>query len=76
MLATFFGSFGLFYLNASLLQYGRGYTVLRTGTAILPLALPLLVSTTRSSPPSSPAPKPRSESALWSPWSPARWSRP
>ncbi len=43
MLVTFFGSFGLFYINASLLQYERGYSVLRTGFAILPLAVPLLI---------------------------------
>ncbi|WP_375490836.1 MFS transporter [uncultured Jatrophihabitans sp.] len=43
MLVTFFGSFGLFYLNASLLQYGRGYSVLLSGVAILPLATPILV---------------------------------
>ena len=43
MLVTFFGSFGLFYLNASLLQYSRGYSVLQTGFGILPLAVPLLV---------------------------------
>ncbi|MFF0491471.1 MFS transporter [Nocardia sp. NPDC004068] len=42
MLVTFFGSFGLFYLNASLLQYGRGYPVLLTGLGVLPLSLPLL----------------------------------
>ncbi len=43
MLVTFFGSFGLFYLNASLLQYTRGYTVLQAGLSILPLAAPLLI---------------------------------
>ncbi len=43
MLVTWFGSFGLFYLNASLLQYGRGFTVLAAGLATLPLAIPILV---------------------------------
>ncbi|MEU6171180.1 MFS transporter [Streptantibioticus parmotrematis] len=43
MFVTFFGSFGLFYLNASLLEYGRGLSVLLTGVAILPLALPLVI---------------------------------
>jgi MFS family permease len=42
MLVTFFGSFGLFFLNASLLQYGRGYSVLQAGFGTLPLALPML----------------------------------
>jgi EmrB/QacA subfamily drug resistance transporter len=44
MLVTFFGSFGLFYVNASVLQYVRGYSVLLAGVAILPLALPLLIA--------------------------------
>ncbi|WP_236794971.1 MFS transporter [Amycolatopsis sp. GM8] len=43
MLVTWFGSFGLFYLNASLLQYGRGFTVLAAGFATLPIAIPILV---------------------------------
>jgi len=43
MLVTWFGSFGLFYLNASLLQYGRGYPVLAAGFATLPLAAPILI---------------------------------
>ncbi len=43
MLVTFFGSFGLFYLNASLLQYRYGYSVMQAGVAILPLALPMLL---------------------------------
>jgi len=42
MVVTFFGSFGLFYVNASLLQYGRGYSVLQAGLGTLPLAVPLL----------------------------------
>lgn len=43
MLVMFFGSFGLFYLNASLLQYGRGYSVLQAGLAIVPMTIPMLV---------------------------------
>ncbi|MFD4896873.1 MFS transporter [Streptomyces sp. NPDC058411] len=45
MTLTFFGSFGLFYVNASLLQYGRGYSVLEAGLGIIPLTVPLLVGT-------------------------------
>ncbi|MEE1736939.1 MFS transporter [Streptomyces sp. BE147] len=45
MTITFFGSFGLFYVNASLLQYGRGFSVLQAGLGIIPLTLPLLVGT-------------------------------
>jgi len=48
LLVTFFGSFGLFYLNASLLQYVRGYSVLQAGVAILPLAVPLLLLSRRT----------------------------
>jgi MFS family permease len=43
MLVTWFGSFGFFYLNASLLQYGRGFSVLAAGLSTLPLAVPILV---------------------------------
>ncbi|MET1073207.1 MAG: MFS transporter, partial [Umezawaea sp.] len=43
MSVMFFGSFGLFYVNASLLQYGRGYSVLQAGLGALPLAAPLLL---------------------------------
>ena len=43
MMTAFFGSFGLFYLNATLLQYGRGYSVLQTGLAIVPMTLPMLL---------------------------------
>lgn len=45
MTVIFFGSFGLFYVNASLLQYGRGFTVLQAGLGIIPLTLPLLLGT-------------------------------
>ncbi|PKT68928.1 MFS transporter [Streptomyces populi] len=47
MAITFFGSFGLFYVNASLLQYGRGFSVLQTGLGIVPLTVPLLLGTHR-----------------------------
>ncbi|MGW4804925.1 MFS transporter [Kitasatospora sp. NPDC004272] len=43
MFVMFFGSFALFYLNASLLQYGRGFSLPQTGVAILPLVLPMIV---------------------------------
>ena len=43
MLVAFLGMFGFFYLNASLLQYGRGFTVLQAGLGILPMAVPVLV---------------------------------
>ncbi|MER5496562.1 MFS transporter [Streptomyces sp. NPDC002561] len=45
MTLTFFGSFGLFYVNASLLQYGRGFSVLQAGLGVIPLTVPLLVGT-------------------------------
>ncbi|MFF5566337.1 MFS transporter [Streptomyces sp. NPDC012623] len=45
MTITFFGNFGLFYINASLLQYGRGFSVLQAGLGIIPLTVPLLVGT-------------------------------
>ncbi|MCX0246846.1 MFS transporter [Streptomyces drozdowiczii] len=45
MTVVFFGNFGLFYVNASLLQYGRGFSVLQTGLGIMPLTIPLLVGT-------------------------------
>lgn len=45
MLVVFFGMFGFFFLNASLMQYGRGYSVLRTGLAVLPMTVPLLAGT-------------------------------
>lgn len=43
ILVVFFGMFGFFYLNASLLQYGRGYSVLQAGLGVLPMTVPLLV---------------------------------
>ncbi|WP_328491709.1 MFS transporter [Streptomyces sp. NBC_00414] len=45
MTITFFGNFGLFYVNASLLQYGRGFSVLQAGLGIIPLTVPLLLGT-------------------------------
>nr|WP_237551783.1 MFS transporter [Streptomyces sp. SID8367] len=45
MTVVFFGNFGLFYVNASLLQYGRGFSVLQAGLGIIPLTVPLLVGT-------------------------------
>ncbi|GGF51329.1 MFS transporter [Marmoricola endophyticus] len=43
LVVLFFGSFGLFFLNASLLQYVHDFSTLGTGLAILPLAVPLLL---------------------------------
>lgn len=43
MLVTFFGSYGLFYLNASLLQYGRGYSTWQAGLAVVPVTVPLVL---------------------------------
>ena len=44
MLVVFFGMFGFFFLNASLLQYGRGFTVLQAGLGVLPMSAPLLIA--------------------------------
>ncbi|MBQ1442324.1 MAG: MFS transporter [Renibacterium sp.] len=44
MLIMFFGNFGLFYVNASVLQYSRGYSVLQAGLGILPTTIPVLLS--------------------------------
>ncbi|MEU1203958.1 MFS transporter [Nocardia sp. NPDC005825] len=43
MTAVFFGMFALFYVNASFLQYAKGFGVLRTGLGIIPLTLPVIV---------------------------------
>lgn len=43
MTAVFFGMFGLFYVNASFLQYGKGFGVLRTGLGIVPLTVPIVL---------------------------------
>ena len=43
MVVAFFGMFALFYVNASVLQYGRGFSALEAGLGILPLTLPLLL---------------------------------
>ena len=42
MVVSFFGMFALFFVNASFLQYGKGFSVLQTGLAIIPLTVPLL----------------------------------
>lgn len=41
----FFGMFAFFYVNASYLQFGRGFDVLTTGLSILPLAVPMMIGT-------------------------------
>lgn len=43
MTAVFFGMFALFYVNASFLQYGKGFSVLETGLGIIPLTLPVIM---------------------------------
>ncbi|MEV5833500.1 MFS transporter [Nocardia sp. NPDC052112] len=43
MTAVFFGMFALFYVNASFLQYGKGFGVLRTGIGIIPLTVPIIL---------------------------------
>ncbi|WP_091504821.1 MFS transporter [Amycolatopsis sacchari] len=43
MTVIFFGMFALFYVNASFLQYGKGFGVLLTGLGIVPLTLPVIL---------------------------------
>jgi MFS family permease len=43
MIAVFLGMFALFYVNASFLQYGMGFSVLQTGLGILPLTIPIIL---------------------------------
>ncbi|MEU3770836.1 MFS transporter [Amycolatopsis keratiniphila] len=43
MTAIFFGMFALFYVNASFLQYGKGFGVLPTGLGIIPLTVPVIL---------------------------------
>jgi MFS family permease len=43
MTAIFFGMFALFYVNASFLQYGKGFSVLATGLGIIPLTVPIII---------------------------------
>ncbi|MFE9322132.1 MFS transporter [Nocardia sp. NPDC052278] len=43
MTAVFFGMFALFYVNASFLQYGKGFGVLQTGLGIIPLTVPIIL---------------------------------
>jgi EmrB/QacA subfamily drug resistance transporter len=43
MVVSFFGLFALFYVNASFLQYGKGFSVLQTGLGIIPVTIPLLI---------------------------------
>jgi MFS family permease/uncharacterized protein YjeT (DUF2065 family) len=43
MTAIFFGMFALFYVNASFLQYGQGFSVLLTGLGIIPLTIPVIL---------------------------------
>ncbi|MEW2518461.1 MFS transporter [Actinacidiphila alni] len=50
MTAVFFGMFALFYVNASFLQYGKGFGVLRTGLGIIPLTVPIILGAQRVAP--------------------------
>ncbi|RSM59322.1 MFS transporter [Amycolatopsis sp. WAC 01376] len=43
MTTIFFGMFALFYVNASFLQYGKGFGVLLTGLGIIPLTVPVIL---------------------------------
>lgn len=43
MTAVFFGMFALFYVNASFLQYAKGFGVLGTGLGIVPLTVPIIL---------------------------------
>ncbi|WP_067538261.1 MFS transporter [Nocardia crassostreae] len=43
MTTVFFGMFALFYVNASFLQYGKGFGVLQTGLGIIPLTVPIIL---------------------------------
>jgi MFS family permease len=41
--AIFFGMFALFYVNASFLQYAKGFGVLGAGLGIIPLTVPIIL---------------------------------
>ncbi|RDI63643.1 MFS transporter [Nocardia pseudobrasiliensis] len=43
MTTVFFGMFALFYVNASLMQYGMGFGVLETGLGIIPASAPIML---------------------------------
>ena len=43
MTTIFFGMFALFYVNASFLQYAKGFGVLGTGLGIIPLTVPIIL---------------------------------
>ncbi|MRH90559.1 MFS transporter [Nocardia sp. SYP-A9097] len=43
MTAVFFGMFALFYVNASFLQYAKGFGLLQTGLGIIPLTIPIIL---------------------------------
>jgi len=45
LLVAFFGMFALFYVNASFLQYGKGFSVLETGLGIAPMTVAMLFGT-------------------------------
>lgn len=43
MTTVFFGMFALFYVNASFLQYAKGFGPLGTGLGIIPLTVPIIL---------------------------------
>ncbi len=43
MTTVFFGMFALFYVNASFLQYAKGFGVLWTGLGVIPLTVPVIL---------------------------------
>lgn len=48
ILVAFIGLFSLFYVNAQYLQYAQGFSVLKTGFAILPLGVGMVAGTRTS----------------------------
>jgi MFS family permease len=50
MMATFFGMFALFFVNAQYLQYGKSYSVIATGLGIAPMSVALLLVTRLAAP--------------------------
>lgn len=47
MFVVFFGMFALFFVNASFLQYDHGFGLVRTGFAVLPLTVPMILGARR-----------------------------
>jgi MFS family permease len=47
MFVVFFGMFALFFVNASYLQYDHDFGLIRTGLAVIPLTVPMIVGARR-----------------------------